>query len=300
MGAIEVYSLKKYRNVFATADQNNSYIFIHVSQHPYPEEPYRSETYAIGYLKKGSIEIHAGLTKRIVHSPAVITLAPTVVRSFARNSDRIQLDIIFFKESFFMENQANVFFLMKYPFFENNEEHTLKLDTGNHERIDTIFKLIADKVNTASPHEADIIRSYLYVLIHEIDAAHILEGTKPTTKEPNNALFSRFRKLLTAEFLRERSVAFYAASLNVTSKHLSFVVKKHTGKTAGELIDEAVILECKVMLQNTALTISQISNELNFSDQSVFGKFFKSNTGFSPVEYRKNMGILTYRPLPVL
>ncbi|WP_369427719.1 helix-turn-helix domain-containing protein [Pontibacter harenae] len=53
------------------------------------------------------------------------------------------------------------------------------------------------------------------------------------------------------------------------------------------LLYRSVALEAKVLLQNRTLTVSQVSDLLNFSDQSLFGKFFKANTGISPVEYRK-------------
>jgi AraC-like DNA-binding protein len=93
--------------------------------------------------------------------------------------------------------------------------------------------------------------------------------------------------LLVKEFWRHRSVGFYADRLNVTPKYFSEVIKKQTGKTAGEWIDDAVLLEAKVLLQDIDLGIAQISDRLNFCDQSVFGKFFKTHTGISPIEYRK-------------
>ena len=95
--------------------------------------------------------------------------------------------------------------------------------------------------------------------------------------------------MLAKEFSRHRSLSFYANKLNTTSKYLSEVVKKQTGKTAGEWIEHTVILEAKVLLQNRELGIAQVSDLLNFSDQSVFGKFFKTHTGISPLEYRKRL-----------
>lgn len=82
---------------------------------------------------------------------------------------------------------------------------------------------------------------------------------------------------------------FYASLLHVTPKHLSEVVKAQTGRTAGEWIDQSVILEAKVLLQQKELSISQVADALHFSDQSVFGKFFKVNTGVSPLAYRQSL-----------
>ncbi len=100
-------------------------------------------------------------------------------------------------------------------------------------------------------------------------------------------LASDFKKLVNVHFTAERSVKFYATKLCVTPNHLTVTVKEATGKTAGEWIDETVILEAKVLLQNTALTIAEISDSLHFADQSTFGKFFKNLTGLSPVAYKQ-------------
>jgi AraC-like DNA-binding protein len=87
--------------------------------------------------------------------------------------------------------------------------------------------------------------------------------------------------------MHEHRLAFYASHLHLTPKSLSAAIKKETGRSAGKWIDDTIILEAKVLLQNKTLTVSQISGMLNFSDQSVFGKFFRANAGISPIEYRK-------------
>ncbi|WP_366518190.1 helix-turn-helix domain-containing protein, partial [uncultured Mucilaginibacter sp.] len=46
------------------------------------------------------------------------------------------------------------------------------------------------------------------------------------------------------------------------------------------------VLEAKVLLRNYEISIAQVAEEINFPDQSSFGKYFKKHTGFSPSEYR--------------
>jgi AraC family transcriptional activator of pobA len=88
-------------------------------------------------------------------------------------------------------------------------------------------------------------------------------------------------------YKKERGVNFYARKLCITPKHLSWAVKEVSGKTAGTWIDEAVILEAKTLLKSSDMNIQQISEELNFANQSFFGKYFKHYTGMSPKEYKK-------------
>lgn len=63
-----------------------------------------------------------------------------------------------------------------------------------------------------------------------------------------------------------------------------------SGRHATEWIEEVVISEAKNMLTNTSLTIQEISNELNFCNQSFFGKYFKEHTGQSPKSFRTAAG----------
>jgi YesN/AraC family two-component response regulator len=73
----------------------------------------------------------------------------------------------------------------------------------------------------------------------------------------------------------------------VTPKYLSQTVKEVSGKTAGEFIDEMVMMEAKVLLSDLSLSVAQVSEELFFSDQFFFSKFFKNHAGITPSAYRK-------------
>ena len=101
----------------------------------------------------------------------------------------------------------------------------------------------------------------------------------------------QFISLVQKNFKEERFLDFYANELSITPKHLSRTVKSQTGFTAVEWIERYVILEAKVMLKSSNMTIQQIADELNFPSQSFFGKYFKKNIGVSPKEYRNTRNI---------
>jgi AraC family transcriptional regulator, transcriptional activator of pobA len=64
-------------------------------------------------------------------------------------------------------------------------------------------------------------------------------------------------------------------------------VKDVTGRSTGEWIDAAVVVETQALLHDPDLSVQQVANELSFPDQSSFGKFFKKQVGISPSDYRK-------------
>ena len=103
-----------------------------------------------------------------------------------------------------------------------------------------------------------------------------------------NRLVEQFVNMVQENFKKERFLEFYSEKLEVSSKHLSRTMKEITGFTAVEWIDRFVILEAKVLLKASNLTIQQISDELNFNSQSFFGKYFKKHTGVSPKNFRNS------------
>jgi AraC family transcriptional activator of pobA len=287
MDGIETFSLLKHSQLFSLPYHNKEYLFVSSGNRPYHEEPYRAESYAIVYIKEGSVKLNAGLSWWQVEAPSIITLGPSVIRYFTKSSDLLKMDVIFFKDDFLMEKYADLFFLFKYDFFKDSELIVLPLKDPFLARIIKIYELIQLTHAAANYHGSEVMRSYIFALIYEIDAYHRQHTPEKPSAKKADVLFTKFRQLLSSNYMHEHQLAFYADQLHLTPKSLSAAIKKQSGKSAGKWIDDTVILEAKVLLQNKTLTVSQVSELLNFSDQSVFGKFFRANTGMAPVEYRR-------------
>src|SRR5690606_34341115 len=136
-------------------------------------------------------------------------------------------------------------------------------------------------------HVSAIIRSLIYIVLNEIDDAHQSQVSLQSSEaDKNSHILAQFKTLLSEHFREERQVSFYADKMHLTPKYFSTVIKEVSGKTAGEWINDMLLLEAKVRLQNKGQSIAQIAYDLNFSDPSHFGKFFKKHIGVSPLEYR--------------
>jgi AraC-like DNA-binding protein len=289
MGAIKTFTLATHSQLFSLPDTNKEYLFVGAGKNPYYPEPYRAESYAIVFIKEGSVQLQVGLSSMEVEAPALITLGPSVIRFFTKRTDLLKMDVIFFKDSFLLEHYVDPSFLSRFDFFETMERPTLSLKEPFLTRYSKIFKLFQLTQTTANIHQAQIIRSYIFALIYEVDGYYRQHAGADVDAAAQTAhpLFTNFRQLLRRHYMQEHKLDFYASQLHLTPKSLSTAIKKQTGKSAGKWIDDAIILEAKVLLQNKSLTVSQVSEMLNFSDQSVFGKFFRANAGATPVEYRK-------------
>lgn len=109
-----------------------------------------------------------------------------------------------------------------------------------------------------------------------------------SNKTSSSRITEKFLSLVQQHFKKERFLEFYANKLELSTKHLSRTVKETTGFTAVDWIDRFVILEAKVLLKSTTMSIQQIADELNFGNQSFFGKYFKKHVGKSPKDFRNS------------
>ena len=98
--------------------------------------------------------------------------------------------------------------------------------------------------------------------------------------------FRQFTELLGEHYKHERSVGFFARQLCITPKYLTTLIKRISGKSVSEWIDNYVILEAKTLLKYSNMSVQEIAYYLNFPNQSFFGSYFKRNAGMSPSQYK--------------
>lgn len=160
-------------------------------------------------------------------------------------------------------------------------------------RMQDIVRNMADEMERSKdqPYYDEILRSYFDLLIYklcsivsrDIKEHRIVESS---VKSRNEEYFQRFIRELTENYKTERSVGFYASRLCITPKYLTTLIKKVSGRSAAEWIDNYVILEAKNLLRYSSMSIQEVAYYLNFPNQSFFGKYFKHQTGMPPSAYK--------------
>jgi len=101
----------------------------------------------------------------------------------------------------------------------------------------------------------------------------------------NNSVYVAFRRLLNKEFKNLKKVMDYSSILSITEKQLNDIVHAKTGENVSTLIYKQLILEAKRLL-NIGMAAKEVCYELNFTDPGHFSKFFKSQTGLSPSDFK--------------
>jgi len=96
-----------------------------------------------------------------------------------------------------------------------------------------------------------------------------------------------YNKMINTYFRDQKSVSFYAGKLNISPNYLNILCKRHFHTSATSLIHNRLTLEAKRLLLTSKSSIKEIAYHLGFYDLAYFSKFFKSQTGLGPREFRE-------------
>jgi AraC family transcriptional regulator, transcriptional activator of pobA len=171
-----------------------------------------------------------------------------------------------------------------FSFLEFTGNPLVTIDDATKAHVLNILTRLDFEYNNNTKVDLDIISINLLALFLEVRQFAKQE------KITENAAFritQQYKSKLARYIYEKNSVTEYAGMLNVSPNHLNKCVKAATGKSAQDLLSEMVILEAKVLLKQSALTVNEIAWKIGKEDASDFIRFFKSKTGFTPTEYRK-------------
>lgn len=140
-------------------------------------------------------------------------------------------------------------------------------------------------------YRKELLQTYFKSFILElgnITLQHEKEEDKPSSFiSRNDMIITNFLKLIRNNFATEHGIAFYAGELNISTKHLSRIVKHMLGKTPHTVIRDELLSYASSLLTNDNLSIQEISELLHFSEQAAFCKFFKKYMNVSPMQYKR-------------
>jgi AraC family transcriptional regulator, transcriptional activator of pobA len=250
--------------------------------------PYRTAYYGLGLVLEGEASLRVNLETYQIHKNSFIYLAPETIKQWLHRSPQLKTITVFFTKEFYTSHFQKAQSLDQFQFMDFDAQHVHQLSAANAKNLGKILNEIKAKINSKSLYKYPMVANLLALLMFEF--AGIYSGTlSDSTHKKSRAYFIHedFKKLVARYYTQERRLQFYAEKLNITPKHLTESIKAETGRSASEWIDEMVVLEAKVLLQDASLSIAHITEQLNFVDQSTFGKFFKNITGTAPLVYRQ-------------
>lgn len=167
----------------------------------------------------------------------------------------------------------------------------LKLTPDKIDLLLRYFDLLHQNASAQNSYNRYIARALVLAAGYQIMAfgEEAMENNASDTPRSRKLTYvQKFLRLVREYHRSQRAISFYAEKMYISPKYLSLVIKESTGKSAGEWIDQYVIQEAKNLLRYSGKNVQQIAYELNFSNQSSFGKYFKNLTGMSPTAFQSS------------
>jgi AraC-like DNA-binding protein len=284
---LPVYGINDFRPEKETAEFYISRFSEHMRKHDFITRPHRHDFYIILYFSAGSGEHVIDFVKYEVKPGQIFFLGPGQVHSWSLSRD-VEGDILFFSREFF-ESYFNNKKLSSFSLFKSGAQ---LISASEHMEIlwtlDSTLRQLYHEYASSSPASKNIIRDYLDILLHRL--SHYIPSTpEAETVDTGNWQIQQLRQLIDENFLRHYTPADYAQELHLNVKYLNELCQKYLGKTTSRLIQERMLLEAKRLLAHNDLSISQVSAQLNFEDNSYFSRFFKKISGQSPEQWRKTI-----------
>ena len=160
--------------------------------------------------------------------------------------------------------------------------------TDSFNRTMELSKAKQDNEIIGSIHENYLV--YLrYAICLSVCEAYFSNNPVPAvSQDRDDAIFNQFLISVYEHCHRERTVQFYADEQHLSPYYFSTIIRGKSGKSALQWIENVTMTYARQYLNDSAMSIKQIAEHLNFPDQSTFGRYFKHREGCSPSEYRIN------------
>ncbi len=182
---------------------------------------------------------------------------------------------------------------IKYSYFSYEIHEALHLSEAENRSVTELVNKIETELSlNIDRHSQNLIISNIELLLDYCLRYYDRQFYVRTNL--NQDLVIRFNNLLNDYFETEKTqesglptVKYCGEKLNMSSSYLSDLLKKETGKTAQQHIQDSILDRAKTLLLNSDAQVSQIAYSLGFEYPQHFSKLFKNHTGMSPVEYRR-------------
>lgn len=249
--------------------------------------PARCDSGAILFCQRGTARVTINLHTGAVREHTLMLLLPGAILMFSEVSDDFRITYCAFSRALFAEAS----FRLDPSFFHFLNENPIaeRLDDGGKGAdiwLQMAAYTYADRENI---FRNTIVKNRLqnvFLGIYDKIQRNINRRQPGEVNNRRRELFLRFISLVHEHCYEQREVAYFADRLCITTRYLSTVVRTVSSRTPKEIIDRMVLLEIKVLLQSTDLSVSEIADRLRFPDQSYLGRYFKKHTGLSLTQYR--------------
>lgn len=168
-----------------------------------------------------------------------------------------------------------------YTFFSYNVSEALHLSLPERETIIDCLRKIDDEIKHGiDSHSNTIIASAIELFLNY--CTRFYDRQFVTRKRVNKDVLTRFEEMLDDYFVSDKpkllgtpTVAWYAEQLHLSSNYFGDLIKKETGRTAQEYVQQKLVDTAKLLLTQTDKSINEIAYKLGYQYPQYFSVLLK-------------------------
>lgn len=250
--------------------------------------PCRVSAFIMGICQKGELSLTVNFKAWDITENTCFVSIPENIIGLEKLSDDFEGYVIVVSMDYIKHINLDITKMLPY-YMSIRINPCFRIDEEDAAGVIRFFDMAEWSLNDKHTHWKDeIIKGAISVLIYRVFG--IMEQYEQKMKKPKNKskeyYFLKFIELCAKQYQLHHDIGYYADEIYLTPKYLSAVVKEVSGLSAAVWIEEYIINDAKIQLTFSEKNIQQISDSLNFPNQSLFGRYFKQRVGMSPSQYK--------------
>lgn len=252
----------------------------------YGRFPCKIQCAVYAFMLKGTAHATLNITRSEFKENDLIYVQPGSFFLVHDFSEDAQLVYIVFSSSFVEKHS----YAMRRMTFSSQSFNPIVHLNSEQAGVVVHFSELLEKAINTTPSMVTTERMVLvFNLIHQTYSELCTSETQTVfAQDRKSEIYQEYNDLVLAHYHEWHHVSAYAEALHITVPHLCSTIKQASGRTAGDIIVDAILMDAKAQLKISTLPIKEIANGLGFENVALFNRFFKSHVGVTPKAYRND------------
>lgn len=271
------------RDALASDDMSGEALF------NYGSFPFRLRACMMAYCIEGTIRARINMQDHSICRGELLILLPNTFFQVVEMSEDTRCRVIALSSSFIDNSNILHHLALSSDIIASHPCVTLSSEQAE------VFASSVSIIRQAEMLKPEAIRSQMICnTIHSISLMVQPLYDQPFYRRHSHAsrgedIVQQFYALVMKNYISEHRVSFYARQLKISSPYLCTIISKHTGTTALQIINRSIITDAKTQLRENKQPIKQIALSLGFDNTAFFSKFFRTQVGLTPIEFRRGL-----------